>query len=74
VNAAVPALPGVLTWGRKRRGAFRLREFVDQRLVHDPGADGKGTVDEFCPGVGQSDDDRAGAILGLAASQLCTRL
>ena len=30
----------------QQRGSFRLREFVDQRLVHDPGVDDQGAVDE----------------------------
>ena len=42
---------------------------VDQRLVHDPGVDDQGAVDERGPGISQADDDRATITLGLAASQ-----
>jgi hypothetical protein len=36
--------------------------------VHDAGVDDQGAVDERGPGIGQTDHDRAGVILGLAAS------
>jgi hypothetical protein len=37
--------------------------------VHDAGVDDQGAVDERGPGIGQTDHDRAGVILGLGASQ-----
>ena len=57
----------------QERGTFRLREFADQRLVHDPGVNDQGAVDERGPGFGQADDGRAAVALGRAASQQTAR-
>ena len=57
----------------QQRGSFRLREFADQRLVHDPGVNDQGAVNERGPGVGQADDGRAAVALGRAASQQTAR-
>ena len=73
----MPAASGEISAGQlladlaqrpRQRRSFRLRAFVDQRLVHDPGVDDQDAVDERGPGISQADDDRATIALGLAAS------
>jgi hypothetical protein len=53
----------------QQRGSIRVRKFVDERLVHDPGVDDQGAVDERGSRIGQADHDCAGVILCLTASQ-----
>ena len=62
-----------LTQRPQERSSFRLGEFAGEGLVHDPGVDDEGAVEERRPGFGQADDDRAGVALGSGASQQTAR-